>query len=90
LQAVTAHKLPYFQGFHRFFYGDRCFIFVADMQWNRPKDKLPNHKEEVLIRYGGIFNLATYNEHDKVFILRDGSQYGIDKINIQWLRLVTP
>ena len=60
------------------------------MQWNRPKDKLPNHQEEVLIRYGGIFNIATYDDDKKVFILRSGEIYGIDKINIQWLRLVTP
>jgi hypothetical protein len=60
------------------------------MQWNRPKDKLPNHLEEILIRYGGIFNLATYDAEQKAFILRNGEVYSIDKINIQWLRLVTP
>jgi hypothetical protein len=60
------------------------------MQWYKPKDKLPDHLEEVLIRYGGIFHLATYNEPQKAFILRNGEVFGIDKINIQWLRLVTP
>lgn len=60
------------------------------MQWNRPKDSLPKDKEEVLVRYGGIFELAVFDQSLKAFILRDGKTYTIDMINIQWLRLVTP
>jgi hypothetical protein len=45
------------------------------MRWKRADAMLPQQGEEVLIRSRGIFQLAAYNENERVFIAKNGDRF---------------
>jgi len=58
------------------------------MNWVKAKDKLPEHRQEVLIRHQTIIDLAIFDAERKKFILKSGE--GIDKKDdVSWLALET-
>jgi hypothetical protein len=53
----------------------------------RAKNILPEHNEEVLVRCRGMVDLALFNLDRKVFILRNGNEYGMEE-DVWWTALL--
>lgn len=60
------------------------------MKWRSTLDELPGDQEEVLIRNGGKYNLATFIAEKKAFRLRSGDLVKASHFVVQWTRLVGP
>ena len=53
--------------------------------WFKPNEKLPAHKEQVLVRYNETIELAYFDSEQRLFLLKDGTKtYRMDD-NIEWM-----
>ena len=53
------------------------------MKWQRARSQKPEHREEVLVRCRGMIDLATYDEKQQLFMLRDGAVYDM-RDDVYW------
>jgi hypothetical protein len=59
------------------------------MKWISANEKLPPNEEPILIRRRGIFQLAKFDESEKVFIAKNGDRFRVAS-DILWSGLVKP
>jgi hypothetical protein len=60
------------------------------MVWINALTRLPDDQEEVLIRVETIVHLATYDEPENIFRLRNGEHIHPSGHRVEWMRLSAP
>jgi len=57
------------------------------IQWLYTQQKLPQHREHVMVRLSYDFNLASFDAKKRVFVLNDGRELSANLDKLQWLRV---
>ena len=57
------------------------------MTWNKVKEVLPEHKQEVLIRETSGVQLATFNAEQKAFAMKNGGIIPLRGQPLEWMKL---
>ncbi len=60
---------------------------ITTMNWNKTKESLPAHQQEILIRYAGTTNIAKFDSNSKAFLMSNGSAISYERESVEWMPL---